>query len=83
MLWRAFGREERGFGLTGTFDLHGGEAGAHSQVGGMQAQQQPQVPLCVNQRGGQAAQVRRSHGLLVGLEKRQGQGGGQVTLVDR
>ena len=35
--------------LTGTFHLHGGQRGAHGQVGGMQTQQQTQVPLGVNE----------------------------------
>lgn len=34
---------------TGTFDLHGGKGSALGQIGGVEAQQQSQVPLRVNE----------------------------------
>lgn len=52
---------------TGTFDLHWGQGGALGQVGGMETQEQPQVPLGVDKRGGQTAEVRSGDRLLVGL----------------
>lgn len=53
---------------TGTFDLHGGQGGALCQVGGMETEQQPEVPLCVNERGGETAEVWSGDRLLVRLQ---------------
>ncbi len=53
--------------LTGTFNLHGGQWGAFGQVGGVETQQQPQIPLCVNKRGGETAEVWSGDCLLVRL----------------
>lgn len=52
---------------TGTFNLHGGQGGALGQIGGMETKQQPQVPLCVNERGGETAEVWSGDCLLVRL----------------
>lgn len=65
----AAGEWERVF-LTGAFDLHGRERCAQGEVGGVQPEQQAQVPLRVHQRGGQASQVRDGDDFLVGLGKR-------------
>lgn len=52
---------------TGTFDLHRGQASAFAQVRSVETQQQPQIPLSVNEWRGQAAQVWSGDGLLVRL----------------
>ncbi|KAJ8371742.1 hypothetical protein AAFF_G00302490 [Aldrovandia affinis] len=42
-------RLENDLKITGTLNLHGGQGRAHGQVGGLEAQQQAQVPLRVDQ----------------------------------
>lgn len=60
-------RERAHSGPTGTFNLHGGQGGALGQVGGMEAQKQPQVSFSVNQWRRETAEVWSSDCLLVWL----------------
>lgn len=70
-----FGTQQIGHsGPTGTFNLHGGQGGALGQVGGMEAQKQPQISFSVNQWRRETAEVWSSDCLLVWL---------QIKIIER
>lgn len=68
---RKINRLNKSSELTGTFNLHGGERSALGQVGGVEAQEETQVPLRVDERRGKTAEVRSSDSLLVRLSRKE------------
>lgn len=68
---RKINRLDKSSEPTGTFNLHGGERSALGQVGGVEAQEETQVPLRVDERRGKTAEVRSSDGLLVRLSRKE------------